>query len=62
MYYIARQLTQGTSVHCVNAILLSVLFLQEDSRPGKELVTSLIDTKQAIDTKMATSQLALFKV
>ncbi|XP_022792558.1 ribosome biogenesis protein BMS1 homolog [Stylophora pistillata] len=31
------------------------------NRPGSELVSSLIDTKQTIDSKMLTSQLTLFK-
>lgn len=34
---------------------------QVENRPGNELVSSLIDTKQTIDSKMQTSQLTLFK-
>ncbi|EDO39967.1 predicted protein [Nematostella vectensis] len=34
---------------------------ENGTRPGSELVTSLIDTKHTLDTKMASSQLTLFK-
>ena len=40
----------------------NIILFQVDSRPSNELVSSLIDTKQTIDTKMMTSHLTLFKV
>ena len=39
-----------------------VFFLKVDNNPSNELVSSLIDAKHSIDTKMRTSHLTLFKV
>ena len=44
--------------------LLNIAYIDviQDERPTNELVSTLIGAKQTIDSKMATSQLSVFKV